>query len=640
MYIKPNERFMEEVAPNDVENDLYRKFHRVYSEILHPDNKTYNSEIYCKTKNGIEKSIEQILDNSSDGIVPILGYIGMGKTFLMHFCIREKYNYKGIIKNESFIVKDNDHYDLIIYASYDAARKEEVTKGRLGGKLSDACDSVLEFCCIPNQSTEDKKKIFGQTVNYIKKNKGELLGEYAESPLATIEDQAKKLYCSDRTAYEAERLKWILTSINTNIKNVILVLDDIEGYIGKHKGNNNEYELIDTYESIYDCLRRYSHDKYEFNVKLFICMRERTYNEICKSSWFDAHRVIANPYYLSGGINLNEIFIKRFEYIEKMKKVLDYVENIESWNSAKDILTRLSKELERIMGNSILKICNYNVSDAVQLFASILSNRQWTQRNAKVTPSFKIEEYHYYLSAASIYRAMAMKNSIVFLNLYQIPNIFYENGKLGYCLPIYILTLLRGRRNSNSSREFTLYKIEDAIIGILNLQDKRLIDKKKNEIRDILEYFMDKEMVFEKICADQYSDGFTRKFYLSPKGKNILEHFLRDTILLEIFRDDIYLDPEFNEIKCSDKLNSIELFKDIIKIIDKIGCDEREFIGTIRIHNTWDEFYSFWDKEFITLKLIGALRVTFAIYYKEEIPDELIESWKKLKNKYDRVFDP
>lgn len=72
MLVKPNERFVEDVAPNDVENDLYRKFHRIYSEILHPDNKTYNSEIYCETKSGIESRIVQILNNASDGIVPIL----------------------------------------------------------------------------------------------------------------------------------------------------------------------------------------------------------------------------------------------------------------------------------------------------------------------------------------------------------------------------------------------------------------------------------------------------------------------------------------------------------------------------------------------------------------------------------------
>ena len=384
-------------------------------------------------------------------------------------------------------------------------------------------------------------------------------------------------------------------------------------------------------------LRRYLHGKNEFNVKLFICMREHTYNEVCKTSWYTTHRAIANPYYLSSGIDLSEIFLKRFEFIEKREKVLEYVENQDSWNSAKDILTKLSKELERTMGNSILKICNYNVSDAVQLFASILSNRQWTQRNEKVAPSFKIEEYHYYLSVASIFRAMAMRNAVIFQNLYQIPNIFYENGKMGYCLPIYILTLLRGKRNSK--REFTLNKIQDSIIDVLHLEERRMIEKKKKDIQETIEYFLDKELVFEKVCSDWKSDGFISKFYLSPRGENILEHFLRNTILLEIYRDDLYLDSETHDTRCSDKLNRVELFRDIIKIIDKIGREENEFIGTIRTRNTWDEFYSVWEKEYITLKLAGALRGTFAIYYKDEIPVELKDLWWKLKKKYEKMFN-
>ena len=634
MLAKPNETFKENIKPNDIENDLYRKFNRVYSEILHPDNKTYNIEIYCETKSDVENRIFQILNNASDSIVPILGYTGMGKTFLMHYCIRKKYNYEDVIKNRAFIGQDGEQNDLIIYASYDATRKEEVTKGRLGGKLGDACDAVLKLCGIPNENIEDKKNIFIQTAKYIKYNKGELLEEYAGTPYDTLEDQAKRLFELDRTAYEAERLKWILTSVDTKVKNIILVLDDIEGYIGKHKGSNSEYELIDTYESIYDCLRRYSHNKYEFNVKLFICMRERTYNEICKTSWYNTHRAVANPYYLSSGINLCEIFLKRFEFIETKNKVLDYVENLDSWKSAKDILTKLSKELERVMGNSILKLCNYNVSDAVQLFAEILSNRQWTQRNEKAKASFKIEEYQYYLSVASIFRAMAMKNAVIFQNSFEIPNLFFENGKIGYCLPLYILLMLRGKRNNE--RELTLKKIEDNILDVLNLEVK--IEKKKKDIHDVVGYFLDKELLFEKISVDWQSNGFISKFYLTPKAENLLEHFLRDTILLEIYRDDLYLDSAIHDVRCSVKLSSIELFRDVIKLIDDIGNEEKEFLGTVRNRNTWYEFYSIWEKEIITLKLIDALERTFAIYYKNDTPPELIKSWSLLKNKFLKVF--
>lgn len=639
MLVKPNERFIGDVEPNNEKNDLYRKFHRVYSEILHPDNKSYNTEIYCETKSDIEDSILQILNNASDSIVPILGYTGMGKTFLMHYCIRKKYQYKDVIKNVAFIGQTDEGYDLIIYASYDASRKEEVTKGRLGGKLGDACDKLLDWFCIPNSDKEDKKEIFSQTAEYIKNNKGELLQEYSESPFDTIEEQALRIYKKDRVAYEAERLKWILTSFDTKIKNVVIVLDDIEGYFAKsrHNNNNNEYELIDTYSSIYDCLRRCTQKKYEFNVKLFICMRERTYNEICKTSWYTTHRAIANPFYLSSGINLSEIFSKRFEFIEAEKKILEYVKDENSWKAAKEILTKLSNELERTMGNSILKISNYNVSDAVQLFAEILSNRQWTQRNEKVNPSFKIEEYQYFLSVASIFRAMAMQNAVVFQNNFQIPNLFYENGKIGYCLPLYILLMLKGKKNSEE--EYTLKRIEDSIIEVLHLENRDKIEKKKKDIQEIIEYFLDKELIFEKISADWHSDGFISKFYLSPRGENLLEHFLRNTILLEIYRDDLYLNNTIHDTRCSDKLNSIDLFGDIIKIIDEIGEDENEFIGSIRINNTWNEFYSIWEKESITLRLIEALKFTFSIYYKNETPTELIRSYEELERKYKKIFN-
>lgn len=638
MLVKPNERFSGDVVPNKEKNDLYRKFNRVYSEILHPDNKSYNAEIYCETKSNIENNILQILDNSSDGIIPILGYTGMGKTFLMHYCIRKRYKYNEVIKNTAFIGQTNEGNDLIIYASYDASRKEEVTKGRLGGKLGDACDKVLDLCCIPNIDQEDKKEIFRQTAEYISNNKGELLHEYSESPYETKEEQALRIYKKDRVAYEAERLKWILTSFDTKIKNVVIVLDDIEGYLGKSINNNNhnEYELIDTYSSIYDCLRRCTQKKYEFNVKLFICMRERTYNEICKTAWYTTHRAIAAPFYLSSGINLSEIFSKRFEFIEVEKKVLEYVKDENSWKAAKEILTKLSKELERTMGNSILKICNYNVSDAVQLFAEILSNRQWTQGNEKANPSFKIEEYQYFLSMASIFRAMAMKNAVIFQNEFQIPNLFYENSKIGYCLPLYILLMLKGKKSSEE--EYTLNKIKDSIIEVLHLKERDRIEKKKRDIQEIIEYFLDKELVFEKISADWHSDGFISKYYLSPRGENLLEHFMRNTILIEIYRDDLYLDSSVHDIRCSDKLSSIELFRDIIKIIDEFGEDEKGFIGSVRINDTWDEFYSVWKKESITLKLIEALKFTFSIYYKNETPSELIESWWKLKRKYERIF--
>lgn len=82
----------------------------------------------------------------------------------------------------------------------------------------------------------------------------------------------------------------------------------------------------------------------------------------------------------------------------------------------------------------------------------------------------------------------------------------------------------------------------------------------------------------------------------------------------------------------------MELFSDIIKIIDEIGQDEKELIGTVKTRRTWAEFYSMWENDVITLRLIDALRRTFDIYYKKETPAELIDSWENLKKKYENAF--
>lgn len=68
-----------------------------------------------------------------------------------------------------------------------------------------------------------------------------------------------------------------MTSQKTDVKSINIILDDVEGLL-----DNEEYKIIDKYLTAYDCLRRYDRDKEKCIVKLFICMREETYNEIKK----------------------------------------------------------------------------------------------------------------------------------------------------------------------------------------------------------------------------------------------------------------------------------------------------------------------------------------------------------------------
>lgn len=463
MLVKPNEQYGRN--DNDIENDLYRKFNAVFTEILHPDDGSYDMDTYCKTKNLIEDRVIDVMNNFSDSIVPVLGYTGMGKTYLMHYCIRKRYNINGLIKNMSFLVNDGVNKSVIIYASYDAHKMDDVADGRLAGKLAAASNEILKELKIDNETKEGKLDISKNVAEYIRQNKAELLEINAPSTDALDIEKAENLYKTNQLAYEQEKIKWLLTKKATDIKDVIVILDDIEGLVNVKKKNLIEYELIDTYLKMYDCLRRCENEDRKYKVKLFLCMRERTYNGVKKSAWYNTHRVNNDPFSLASAIKLGEIFMKRFSALENKTGVLKEIRKRDTWEEAKNVLSRLSDELERILGNSILEICNYNVCDAVQLFASILGNRQWTQKSEKAQASFKIEEYQYYLSPASCYRAIAMKNAVVYTNEYHLTNIFYENDKIGYCLPIYILMMMNEEGGNN--KELSLKQIQDNIVKVM-----------------------------------------------------------------------------------------------------------------------------------------------------------------------------
>lgn len=633
MLVKPNEQYSKN--NNDMENDLYRKFNAIFTEILHPDDSSYDINTYCKTKNLIEDRVINVMNNFSDSIVPILGYTGMGKTYLMHYCIRKKYNVHGLIKNMSFIVNDGMNKSVIIYASYDAHKMDKVVDGRLAGKLAAASSEILKELKIDNDTKEGKKAISKSVAEYIRQNKAELLEENSPSTDASDIEKAETLYIRNQLAYEQEKIKWLLTKKATDIKDVIVILDDIEGLVNVKKKNLIEYELIDTYLKMYDCLRRCENGDRRYKVKLFLCMRERTYNEVKRSAWYNTHRVNNEPFFLASGIRLNEIFMKRFSAIEAETGVLEEIKRKDAWEEAKSVLNRLGNELERILGNSILEICNYNVCDAVQLFASILGNRQWTQKSEKAQASFKIEEYQYYLSPASCYRAIAMKNAVIYTNEYHLTNIFYDNDKVGYCLPIYILMMMNEVGGNN--KELSLKQIQDNMIKVMKYKPD-VEKEKKEQIEEIVQYFSEREIFFEKIIVMTETE-VDCKYYISPKGKAILKNFFDNTIFLEIYRDDIFLDDNEHDVSCSTNLTREDLFMEVIKIIDEIGKEEMEYMKTFENMGTLKTYYRLWRNERISIRLIEAQKKSLDKYYKQNVPDRLSKSLNNIEIRYRKSLD-
>lgn len=117
------------------------------------------------------------------------------------------------------------------------------------------------------------------------------------------------------------------------------------------------------------------------------------------------------------------------------------------------------------------------------------------------------------------------------------------------------------------------------------------------------------------------------KYYLAPKGQVLLKVFFENTILLELYRDDIYLDDKRHIIKSSTMISREEVFSDIIKIIEEFRDEELKFREQSFAYETQDLYCKLWGRERMYIKLVLAFKISLQNYYKEDIPTEL---WQQI----------
>ena len=160
----------------------------------------------------------------------------------------------------------------------------------------------------------------------------------------------------------------------------------------------------------------------------------------------------------------------------------------------------------------------------------------------------------------------------------------------------------------------------------------------RSQIEEIVHYFTEREIFFEKIIVLSETD-VDCKYYIAPKGKAILRNFFDNTIFLEIYRDDIFLDDSRHNPGCSNSLTREELFMEVIKIIDEIGNEEMEYMKTFENMGTLTTYYRLWKNERISIRLIEAQKKSLYKYYKQNVPDKLKKGLVSIETKYREVLD-
>lgn len=623
----PNHTYSNIYVNQQVEkSDLYTKFRMPFDKITDKDFDTcglYNKKAYVSAAPVIEKSIKETLNSSVNRVVPLIGYKGIGKTHLMLHTLMEFYGKDNIHSNKVYIIQTtNSQYDILMVCAHERYSETvlEKTESLLCSRIEAICKE-MENVFLSKVSDDDVQR-------YINSHKSEINYYIPEAK------KYSRLAC---------KLKYLIEMNSNNIRNFVFIYDDLESLTGK-----KQYSLIKDFLAFYECLRNGEYR--DVGYKFFFCLRTSTYYNVCHKEDFDTHRV-ATAMILNTTPSLSNIFETRFNLIVNNFSLLKNAGNPKTWKDAYDILLELSNRIDSCSKDLLLELNDFNISEALNDFVSILSNRYWTQKNKNSTASFKIKGEEYYINNANIFRVLLMGEGNVYCNneLEFYPSLFMRPGFIQIdFLCMYILTFYHKKyqvfRNSNNFSELSGTK-EDLLAifnEILNMDKEKMM---KN-VYDICKCFINRGIIkLDDFPRENEESNSPDKIYLTPKGNALYEQFFSSSILFEIYRDEFSFDDRRYNTKLSCELKQKEVFGEFFLYIKDFWNYEKDIVDCAYSNNQKDDYISYFGDQFITQKMLNALERTVNIYYtdKEEESKKISADIKcfcnEIEKEYSHFFD-
>lgn len=610
MFVTPN--LTEKCASTTIKNDLYRKFKDYFIGITEKEFHKfdhYGKKGYISVNPIIEQRVIDTLAHNINEILPITGATGIGKTYLLLYCLKCYYDVEDIPTNHPCLFKKNDTYDLVYYSDFNITEQsiledpQELCKAKL---------KAMQDCIMDNFNVSIPGVDY-----YIHNHKSEV-----------------KYYSDDNIGYQKElyRLSLMLKNDNLPIKNVIYIFDDLESLTEKQ-----QFILIENFLTLFENLKSQIHNK--CNFKFIFCLRNKTYYNIYRQDFYNTHRA-SKAAHLSVAPPLSEIFSIRFNIVFDTNNSSP-INNETTWKEAKDILLSISERIDNSYTNLLLKLNNNNICNALDDFLKILSNRRWTQKNANPSASFKIDRNDYYINDTNILRILSMGERNIFYKSVDYPvRCILPNPGISFDADYISYLVLRAFRNNNYadledvSNNLNLYSVEhlvDCISDLIGLDQNKRDERTRIEkiIREAFTYYEDNRFIHKN--DNPTSTSGTTKYYMLPRGEEIFDLFFSQTILFNIFRDSFMWNSECYNILCSYQLSFGEIIKEAIKYEKQLIKTERRFFEKIARSNMWITYISLFGAWSVSESFLNGIKTSVKQFYKidddiaNEINNQLVE---------------
>ena len=593
-----NEKYIQKY---DLRNDIYRKFERQFRFIFY---NSINLDEGLYIRHGMEK-YEDALDVFMNGVGSdirfLIGFTGIGKTTLLEQC----FSYKTLG------AKQIDPGTIIIPNSLDGIKIHDE------GYSREIDEQIKNTICILI------KKIYKAYEEMILEEGDDIIEFIASTrtnivPTLSLEELGTAGYSINQKKIQKGIDKWpvefassllkYVVNKKDDIKQLVFIVDDLET-LSQHK----LCYLIESYLKIYDCMHNTENKP---SVKLLVSLRPHSFRflkEDLKYHYISAYgNFFQNQAYrlIKDEIpNVKEIFIARFEWAAKQTPKPG---NQATWDKAKEVFYEIIDGFDDNLVQMIVDLCHMNIRSVTDCFQMILSNRVWCQEFNEYTqyPSVKREDYRF--DIVNVVRTLACGESSVYMGQKEtciergeisaiqdrpvlddsvvfIPNLLIDiHTRECDVLPAIIIYYLKGyfesagpRRSGLQSEFLTKGKLVRQLCSIFNEHVE------EDKIREVVEYLFENRIIRKSIINNDddltfycLNDG--DYLYLTRKGERLLEMLESDSVLLEIYREDIcreYLNED--DYKSSAELvmenKRGRLFEDILTLTRVIYFNEDQY---------------------------------------------------------------
>lgn len=670
MFRSPNTYFNKSIDPYAVgNNQLQKQFKWAISALLSTEyyagsdyGKIYSerredgkSKIYVDQKELENKLQEEFIDINEDITKFLVGTTGVGKTTLIR-------NFFKVFGRD--VVEEGGN--LIIYVSLYSmvSAQENIPENSLVSAIDSAVREAITY--ISGLKYIDRLKsyddqFYSDFYDFVEINNNHLIHSYPESPEYTEKlnsGNPKKIILNYIMSvagldYDLSLLKYYIHNNEKHFNNLVFIIDDIEGLNLEHTSI-----IVEKMLHVKKCLqakRTYiDTQKLEnqitslevertYNVKTLIAARNYSFRSINWERKRTAFREInSSDIILKDTVPLlSEIINVRVNYLVNNPRILEKYIKKQAFSDEAQKLMYILKNLYGKYDDMLLALTHNNIFVSMKLLMRIITNKQFVGKNEMdIKGAFDINP-KVYSSVSKRSEVRAFSNDDVFFALAYGEQDMYVDGNNYYLtnimhckkcdetntelLGIYIIQYMlnSGMYFDKKGYDYKLAiegaKISDGILNLFAFPSKEERKAFEKGIDFMLKCMYEGGTLLQSITEPKYEDAKSykreyyadMKVYLSRRGVQLYEMLGLNSLLLQVYRDDIDTNLEYNDIGTVN-LSPVKRILYLIQYVRKLFGIEMEYL---RIVKDKKKYYTSMGKQFVTVVLMKGIKESIDTYY-------------------------